>query len=290
MSDLSEWRRFFAEEIRTQANLQTPVLIEALATVPRESFLRPGPWLIRSEASAGSDLQKTPDDDPRHVYHNVAVAIDPARQLFNGAPSVLAAWIDALGVAGSDRVLHVGCGTGYYSAILAHCAGPDGRVVAIDVDTGLVEEARRNLAGMPQVEVRHGDGTDIVPEAFDAILVNAGVTHPHDAWLEALRPGGRLLVPLTCTFPQMGPIGKGIVLLISRPAVGGRSDDFPARQVGSVVVIYSAVGIRDARMNERLGRALARGPVARVNHLRRDPHDAASSCWLHGERVCISSL
>jgi hypothetical protein len=42
MSDLAEYRRFFAEEVETVARLQTPALVQALATVPREQFPRPG--------------------------------------------------------------------------------------------------------------------------------------------------------------------------------------------------------------------------------------------------------
>src|SRR5690349_4322511 len=96
MMDLNDRRRFYAEEIAVLSNLRTPGLIDALATVPREEFLPPGPWLIRSEVDYGGGNRQTPDGDPRHVYHNVAIAIDPARQLFNGAPSLLAICIDAL--------------------------------------------------------------------------------------------------------------------------------------------------------------------------------------------------
>ena len=47
MSQESGRRRFFAEEIQAICNLQTAALVEALATVPREQFLPPGPWLPR---------------------------------------------------------------------------------------------------------------------------------------------------------------------------------------------------------------------------------------------------
>ena len=88
--DLAAYRRFFAEEIQTAANIRSAAVVEALAAVPRERFLPPGPWTIRSEADFGGGPRQTPDADPRHVYHNIAVAIDAARMLFNGAPSVVA--------------------------------------------------------------------------------------------------------------------------------------------------------------------------------------------------------
>jgi protein-L-isoaspartate O-methyltransferase len=66
-----------------------------------------------------------------------------------------------------------------------------------EVDEALAVEARRNVAPFPSIEVRHGHGSAVIDEAFDAILVNAGVTHPLDVWLDALAPGGRMILPLT---------------------------------------------------------------------------------------------
>ena len=102
-------RRFFAEELETLCDLQTPALVDALATVPREQFLAAGPWTIRSETDYFTGKpRRTRDADPRRICHNVAVAIDPERQLFNGAPSVLASCIDRLSLGRGQRVLHVG--------------------------------------------------------------------------------------------------------------------------------------------------------------------------------------
>src|SRR5919108_1479282 len=118
VSTLDDQRRYLAEELETVCGLRTSALIDAFATVPREDFLPRGPWLIRSESDyfAGPP-RHTPDDNARWVCHNVAVAIDPARQLFNGAPSVLALCIDRLELGPGQRVLHIGCGLGYYSAL-----------------------------------------------------------------------------------------------------------------------------------------------------------------------------
>jgi protein-L-isoaspartate(D-aspartate) O-methyltransferase len=281
---LQDQRRFFAEEIEALCGLRTSALVEAFATVPRERFLPPGPWVIRSETDyfAGTP-RKTPDADARRVYHNVAIAIDAERQLFNGAPSLLGSCIDRLAIQPADRVLHIGCGPGYYSALMAGCVGPRGRVVAIEVDEPLAAAARRNMAALPQVEVRLGDGTSIGDERFDAILINAGVTHPQAAWLDALNPDGRLILPLTATIPAMGPIGKGPLLLLTK-----RDADFDARLV-TVVAIYSAVGLRDAAMNEQLGKALLRGQYPAFTRLRRDLHDESPGCWLHGTDFCLSA-
>jgi protein-L-isoaspartate(D-aspartate) O-methyltransferase len=283
---LREQRRFFAEEIEALCGLRTPALIEAFASVPRERFLPPGPWVIRSETDYFSGApRKTPDADARHVYHNVAIAIDADKQLFNGAPSLIGSCIDHLAIHTGDRVLHLGCGSGYYSALIAGCVGPTGHVVAIEVDESLAASARRNLASLPQAQVRTGDGTSIGDERFDAILINAGVTHPLETWLESLKPGGRMILPLTATMPMpaMGAIGKGPLLLLTK-----REIEFEARVV-TVIAIYSAIGVRDTTMNERLGKALLRGQYPAFKRLRRDLHDESPGCWLHGPTWCLST-
>jgi protein-L-isoaspartate(D-aspartate) O-methyltransferase len=126
--DLTQYRRFSADEIEAVCKLQTRELVEAFATV------------------AGIRTRLTPDADPRRVYHNIAVAIDPSRQLFNGQPGTIGTWIDALGLASGARVLHVGCGLGYYTAVMACAVGQTGRVVAFEVDEALATEARQNRA------------------------------------------------------------------------------------------------------------------------------------------------
>ena len=281
--DLTDRRRFYAEEIQVIANIRTPGLVEALAQVPREKFLPHGPWLIRSEIDYGGGSRQTPDDDPRHVYHNVVVAIDPDRQLFNGAPSLLCICIDALGLAPGARALHVGCATGYYSALMAHIVGPSGSLVSIEVDESLAATAQSNLKDLPWVDVRHGDGKEVAPDSVDAILVNAGMTHPQESWLNALRPGGRLLIPLTFTVPQMGPIGKGVMTLVTR-----NGDAWDARIV-TVMAIFSGVGLRDERMNDRIRDAFMKGQMPSFKRMRRDPHEPSPTCWLHGDTFCFGT-
>lgn len=303
MSDLDLQRRFFAEELEAVCKLRTPALVDAFAVVPREQFLPPGPWTVLADAdfagmaasfsaktaapaAGGVRMQTTPDAHPRRVYHNIAVAIDPARQLFNGQPGTLAVWLDALGLAAGGRVLHIGCGLGYYTAVMAHTVGSTGSVVAFEVDETLAAAARRNLAPLGWVDARHGAGSDRIEGPFDAIVINAGVTHPLDLWLDALAPGGRMILPITADMPAMGStLGKGLVVLVTR-----EDADFAAR-VMTVVAVYSAIGLRDPALNDRVGRALMAGPMqwAAVKRLRRDAHERSESCWYHGDRFCFSS-
>jgi protein-L-isoaspartate(D-aspartate) O-methyltransferase len=282
-------RRFFAEELEAVCKLRSPALVDAFAAVAREQFLPPGPWTVIATPDFGAapaPMRTTADADPARVCHNIAVAIDPARQLFNGQPGTIAIWIDTLELAPGARVLHVGCGLGYYTAIMAHCVGPGGRIVAYDIDGPLAADARRNLAAIRWAEVRHGDGSQPFGETFDAILVNAGITHPLDAWLDALAPGGRMIVPLTSTIVPMGDtIGKGLVFVVSKES----DTQFSARAL-TIVAIYSALGIRDESLNSRLGKALMAGPAQwqAIRRLRRDVHEPSSSCWLHATTCCLS--
>ena len=99
---------------------------------------------------------------------------------------------------------------------MAHCAGRDGRVLGIKVDPALAASAATHLVAWPSVEVMEGDGRDLRGGTFDAILINAGVAHPLPVWLDALAPGGRLVLPLTAGIQAMGPIGKGLLVLSFR--------------------------------------------------------------------------
>ena len=267
MPDLMLGRRQFADEIAAIANLKTRALVEALAAVPREQFLPPGPWFIRSDADRVGRL--TADADPAHVYQNGSIAIDAERQLFNGAPSIVAAAIDALQLSAGSRVLHVGAGTGYYSAVLAHVVGPSGHVTVLEVDEPLARAAQANLASMPWVQVHHGYGRGPFDRPFDAILVNAGVTHPQETWLDALTDGGRLVLPLTATMAAMGPVGKGFMVLVGR-VDGGRLQAVPL----SMTAIHPAIGLRDDALNRELGMAMMRSPRPVFTRLRRDAHEA----------------
>jgi len=290
MIDMIDRRRFFAEELEAVCKLRSPALVDAFAAVPREQFLPPGPWTVMADSDfmSGMRLRTTPDADPARVCHNIAVAIDPTRQLFNGQPGTLGLWIDALDLGPGARALHVGCGLGYYTAVMAQCVGPTGRVVAFEVDEGLAAQAQQNLASIPWVGVRHGDGSRALDDTFDAVLVNAGVTHPPDVWLDAVAVGGRMILPMTSTVPGMDPtIGKGLVMLLTRQAAG----DFSLR-VLTVVAIFSAIGVRDDELSDRLGKVMMAGPVRwqGLKRLRRDSHDESPACWLHGEGICFSTI
>jgi protein-L-isoaspartate(D-aspartate) O-methyltransferase len=272
MTDLAEARRAYAE---TLARLNDGIdrrIVDAFARVPREKFLPVGPWHVLGERN----YERTRDADPRRLYDNVVVAIDPKRGINNGEPSLHMRMLNALAVRSGDRVLHVGCGTGYYTAILAELAGPTGHVTAVEFLPELAARMKENLAAYGSVTVVCGDGTVQVPGPVDAIYVNAGVTEPAALWLERLAEGGRLLLMLTARDQW------GLVLKIRR-----RGSAFAARFLGRCGFI-PCVSARSPEIEAALGEALLMNEGEDVRSLRLDGHRRDKTCWLHTDRYCLS--
>jgi protein-L-isoaspartate(D-aspartate) O-methyltransferase len=172
----------------------------------------------------------------------------------------------------AKRSCKVGAGSGYYTAILAHLVGSVGQVHAFEIDPQLASRAAQNLLPWPWASVHARSGTlENLPSA-DVIYVNAGVTQPSWAWLDALRPGGRLLFP----FQAVG--GLGGMLVIEKPRSGGLA--WPARFVARAAFVAC-----ETRQDEAIGRALstafAGGGCETVRSVRLDNKPAAT-CWLDG--------
>ena len=219
-------------------------------------------------------------EDPRAVYHNVVVSLDRAKDINNGQPSALARWIDALALKEGDRVYHLGCGVGYYTAIMAEVVGPGGSVVGLELQPELAERAKKNLAAYANVKVEVGDGAAFDPCERDAMLVNAGVTHPRTIWLERLRPGGRLVVPFTLA--MNATTGQGVMTKIVRER-GGYSTELV-----SPLAIFSGGSMRDPELEPLMLKALTSGGLLKLKSVRRDAHEPSESCVLHGKEVCLS--
>jgi protein-L-isoaspartate(D-aspartate) O-methyltransferase len=278
---IREARRLYAEELRHCAGVRSELVIQAFASVPRERFLSPGPWTLLP-ASRPDRAFTTPDADPRRLYHNVLVPIDASRHLNNGEPALWAHLMDQLELQRGQRVLHIGAGTGYYSAILAEIVGRGGEVVAIEVDPMLAARAQLNLARWKQARVIAANGFTHEPDPADAIVVNAGVTEIAPAWLDALEETGRLLVPLTLDEGTPRP-GWGAYLMVQRR--GWRYSVGLASRVG----IFPCIGGRDPKAGERLRGALRNSDWSQIRSLRRPPEVPDESCWLRCEGYWLST-
>lgn len=285
--DLADHRRFYAEEIRILSNITSPALVEAFATVPREKFLGPAPWHLASQADfvPGSDRTKPKyrtTSDSHDVYHNILIALDPARGINNGEPAFLATCINAMDIKPGDQVLHVGCGVGYYTAIMAEVAGPTGKVTACEVDPPLAARAKENLSNYPNVTVHETDGATFDPGKCDAIFINAGATHPLPLWLNALTESGRLIVPLTTPIGES--IGAGLIAKITK-----RFGTLPA-QIISTVAIYNCTSARNPEIEPLLTEALNNQRLLKLQQIRQDTHEPDESCAVHtNNNLCLST-
>ena len=127
---------------------------------------------------------RTPDNAPQWLCHNVLISLDARKGINNGSPALWADLFDQLDLKLGERVLQVGAGTGYYTAILAALVGRRGRVHAIEFDKRLAVRARTNLTVWPQVNVVCGDASTSDAGEVDVVVAHAGGTHPAALWLE----------------------------------------------------------------------------------------------------------
>jgi len=118
------------------------------------------------------------------------------------------------------RVLHIGTGSGYCTAILAELVGERGTIVGVEYVEELAELSAGLLAqaGVTTVTIRHGDGALGVPEAapFDRILVSAGVSDIAPTWVRQLDNEGALVLPLCPAGPLVRRVSGGALLTIQK--------------------------------------------------------------------------
>ena len=150
-------------------------VLAAFGEVPRA-------WFVPPAATGQAYL-----DEPIRIPHGQVTT----------QPSLIARMVAALGLCGGERVLEVGTGLGFQTAILARLAR---RVVSIERFPALAAQARANLAaaGLRHVTVLVGDGTLGVPDhaPYQAIVVSAAAPHVPAPLVEQLAPGGRLVHPV----------------------------------------------------------------------------------------------
>lgn len=274
MTTIAEHRRFYARFIIGSAGSADERLIAAFEAVPREDYLGPGPWPI----FIGSGYLPTVSDDARLLYQDVLVGLATERGINNGQPTLHARCLAAAAPAEGETVLHIGAGTGYYTAVLATLVGPTGHVIAYEIEADLAGRARANLAArFPQAEVIAASATTAALPSADVIYVSAGATHPPASWLDALNIGGRLIFPLT---PGEG---FGVMLLVTR-----RDEKrFEAKALLRVSFI-PCIGARDERTSASISKALERQSLATVRSLRRGT-SPDQTAWCVGTGWWLSS-
>lgn len=195
MTDFAAARRHMVDgQVRT-ADVTDLRIQAAMLDIPRERFLPP--------ASSGL------------AYLDLDVPVGAAgRRMLK--PMVLAKLIQAADLSGTDRVLDVGCATGYGAAVLSRIAG---EVVALEEDAALAEAAKIHLADMPNAHVVSGPlmsgGAAAAP--YDAILLEGASEITPEPLLRLLKDGGRLVCVMGA-----GPGAKATVFTRTGDEVGTR--------------------------------------------------------------------
>jgi len=282
-NELGIVRRAYAKHILVAAGVNDLRLELAFASVRREDFLGPGPW----QTFRGPGVYTpTPSSDPVHLYTDDLIGIVPERGINNGQPSLHAVLLSHSQIKDGEHVVHIGAGTGYYTAIIAHLVGPSGRVTAIEVDPELARQAHANLSPRRNVRVIEANGGDADFGTADVIYVSAGVTHPVQAWLDGLVEAGRLILPLTTdasvratedgAFDYAKMARRGAVFKIERLGT-----EFSAQWICPAAYIL-AESVRDKESEAALALAFEKGDGKKVTRLYRSDDLTEDRCWLRG--------
>ena len=117
------------------------------------------------------------------------------------APGVVAFMLEKMDIRQGMKILEIGTGTGYNCALLSRLAGPEGKVVSVEVLPELHELAKKNLSkiGFPKnLELVLGDGSAGYPKEapYERIIVTAGMPELNQELLSQLKPDGKIIAPV----------------------------------------------------------------------------------------------
>jgi len=169
-----ERKRMVQHQLRNRG-IRDPRVLAAMERVPRHRFL--------------------PKPDDSGAYGDYPLPIGAGQTI--SQPYMVALMTECLRLSGDERVLEIGTGSGYQAAVLAELAL---EVYTIERFGELAQRARLVLQelGYENVQVLVGDGSEGYPDAapYDRIIVTAAAPDIARPWLDQLKDGGRLAVPL----------------------------------------------------------------------------------------------
>jgi protein-L-isoaspartate(D-aspartate) O-methyltransferase len=186
----AELRRRLVGKLESASAIRSDAVRDAFLTVPREIFIP----AVADEQGIGA------------VYEDEAYPTktdqrgDPISS--SSQPQIMALMLEALRLAPAQRILEVGAGTGYNAALISAIVGPRGRVTSIELDPDIAADARGAVAEAGQrANIAVGDGRNGWERGapYDAIIATASSLEIPRAFLDQLREGGLLVLPLRIT-------------------------------------------------------------------------------------------
>lgn len=176
-------RRALVADLVRRGVIQSRPVRDAFEAVPRHRFV---PRVNIATAYA---------DQPVFIRWNADTPISSSTQ-----PTMMAIMIEQLDLEPGHRALEIGAGTGYNAAIISHIVSETGRVVTVDIDQDIVDEAAGHLdaIGYHNVETVRHDGFGGFPteQPYDRIIVTVGAYDVSPHWVDQLKDGGILVVPV----------------------------------------------------------------------------------------------
>ncbi|MFD6066076.1 MULTISPECIES: methyltransferase domain-containing protein [Amycolatopsis] len=233
MSNATRLRRRLVEHLLAEGVLHDARWMTAFRSVPRHVFL---PRFFVPAANGWAAVESGDDEWLRRVYSPdvLVVQLDDDSGLWERArylgaqpgtptssssqPSIMAIMLEELRVTDGHRVLEIGTGTGYNTALLCHRLG-SGLVYTVDIDPELVDAARKRLAEIGYApSCAAADGAEGFPAGvlYDRVLCTCSVSSIPPAWLEQTVPGGLIVTTLN------RPIGGGLVRIVAGEGATGQ--------------------------------------------------------------------
>jgi protein-L-isoaspartate(D-aspartate) O-methyltransferase len=170
-------------DLKQRGCIRSDAVAAAFGVIPRHRFL---PAAFREQAYVADEAIPTHFDEGRVPISS------------SSAPTIMAIMLEMLAVDRGQRILEIGAGTGYNAALLAQLVGPGGRVISIDVNPAVAAQAEANVTLVePIVKVVAGDGWEgVARDIFDRVIVTAECWDISSHWVDQLRDGGVLVLPL----------------------------------------------------------------------------------------------
>jgi demethylmenaquinone methyltransferase / 2-methoxy-6-polyprenyl-1,4-benzoquinol methylase len=184
-----------------------------------------------SKGSSGRSGNAVPEERVTTMFDSIAPVYDRMNTLMTAGMD--GRWrraaVHETGLRPGGSVLDVACGTGKMTGALAGVAGPQGRVVGVDLSQGMLDEAGKALSGLSNVELRLGNALALPVESaiFDAATIAFGLRNLSDfeagfrEMARAVRPGGRV-VCLELSQPRPRILGSlyRATFRVSAPVMG----------------------------------------------------------------------